>query len=92
MKLQHEAGNPPLIANCDYKHSELCQHPILHDLEITSSVVSGYWDADQTNLMSYNAKVARKNLAGVLGHAARLKAYKTRDHTISGHSDRVNRK
>ena len=80
MKLQHEAGNPPLIASCDYKLPELCQHPILHDVEITSSVVSAYWDADGTDLMENRAKVARKNIAN--GNSATIKAYKNRDSRV----------
>ena len=69
-----------MIANCDYKHSGLCQNPILHDMEITSSVVSGYLNSDSTDMMSTPAFLARKNLAA--GNSATLRAYKNKDSQI----------
>ena len=59
--------------NCDHKHIHLCQHPILHDLEITSSNIRGYWAADNTDLMVNREKVARKNLANT--ESAKIKTY-----------------
>ena len=59
--------------NCDHKHIHLCQHPILHDLEITSSNIRGYWAADNTDLMVNREKVARKNLANI--ESAKIKTY-----------------
>ena len=32
VKLQHEAGNPPLTVECGYKSMGICQYPLLHDL------------------------------------------------------------
>ena len=69
-----------MIANCDYKHSGLCQNPILHDMEITSSVVSGYLNSDSTDMMSTPAFLARKNLAA--SNSATLRAYKNKDSQI----------
>ena len=69
-----------MIANCDYKHPGLCQNPILHHMD-TSSVVSGYLDSDNTDMMSTEGFFARKNLAA--SNSATLKAYKNRDSTIN---------
>ena len=69
-----------MIANCDYKHPGLCQNPILHDMD-TSSMVSGYLDSDNTDMMSTEGFFARKNLAA--SNSATLKAYKNRDSTIN---------
>ena len=78
-----------MIANCDYKHSGLCQNPILHDMEITSSVVSGYLNSDSTDMMSTPAFLARKNLAA--GNSATLRAYKNKNSYIyAWNKNRVN--
>ena len=69
-----------MIANCDYKHPGLCQNPILHDMD-TSSMVSGYLDSDNTDMMSTEGFFARKNLAA--SNSATLKAYKNRDSVFS---------
>ena len=88
IKLQHEVGNPSLITTCDYKHPELCQHPILHDMEITSSVASGILSTDSNDYMTNRENIARKNLAKT--HSATIKAYKDRSNSQNiGGSHRV---
>lgn len=52
----------------------MCQHPILHDMEITSSVVSGYTGSNDQMISTSN--IARKNLAAT--QSAILKSYKSR--------------
>ena len=74
IKLQHEAGNPTLIASCNSNHPGICKHPILHDIEITSSVVSGTYSG--TNQMSDISNIALKNMARY--DSANLKLYKSR--------------
>jgi hypothetical protein len=49
-------------------------------MEITSSVVSAYWDADSTDLMTNRANVARKNIA--YHNSATIKTYKSKNGQI----------
>ena len=74
IKLQHEAGNPTLIASCAYNHPSICQHPLLHDMEITSSVVSGKFGA--SDQMTSVSNIALKNMAQT--QSATLRLYKSR--------------
>ena len=85
IKLQHEAGNPTLLVSCDYKDTGICQHPLLHDISITSETFKGYLASDNTDLLVNPEKIPNKNLAK--SHSAILKTYLSQSITNKDDED-----